>query len=196
MSREDWEKNPIHMVLQRANLWPFRNSDIRTVLDVACGLSLKSRFLNCPIVVGVDIHEPYLRAIDYQKPHVVIKHDVRFLGDIMIEDSFDVVYAIDILEHVTKKESEKLIEDCKRIAKKAVIIETPNGYVPQNIDIQGFNADKYQTHRCHWEVDQLRQRGFKCVVRQYKMQDIKRHTKIQVCPDIELIDGIFIKEKV
>lgn len=193
MPKEDWIKNPIHTILQRANLWPFGEKEINTVLDVACGLSLKSKFSGASIIVGVDIHEPYLKAIDCSIPYVVIKYDVRNIKDIFLDESFDVVYAIDILEHLEENDSKELLNQCKRIARKAVVIETPNGYIPQNIDIQGFNAHEFQTHRCFWNVDKLEVEGFSCVVRDYKMQDIKRHTDIDVPVDIELITAIYKK---
>ena len=123
----------------------------------------------------------------------MIKYDVRKLSDIFIENSFDIVYALDIIEHLLKSESEELMRQCKSMAKKAVVIETPNGYVPQNIDIQGFEGHEYQTHRSGWTVDELEGLGFQCVVRDYMMQDIKRHTEEVVDPHIQLIDGIYLK---
>ena len=191
MPKEDWKNNAIHKILEKNGLWPFKK--IETVLDVACGLSLKSKFLAPPVIVGVDVHEPYLRAIESDVPYAVIKYDVRKLQDIFIDNSYDIVYALDIIEHLTKDESLELLKTCKKIAKKAVVIETPNGYIPQNIDIQGFDADHWQTHRCGWEVNELEELGFKCVIRDYVMQDIKRHTEIKVDTKIQLIDGIYIK---
>lgn len=191
MPKEDWVKNPVHQILEKNNLW--LESVVETALDVACGLSLKSQYLKPSYIVGVDIHEPYLKAIDYSGPYTAIKYDVRNVGELFLDNSFDVVYALDIIEHLEKDESLHLIKECKRIAKQAVVIETPKGFVPQNIDIQGFDADHWQTHRCGWEVDELEELGFKCVTRPYKMVDVKRHTEIDVSCDIELINGIYIK---
>ena len=193
MPRDDWKRNPIHRILYDSGLWNYKECEVKTVLDVACGLSLKSQYLSPEIIVGVDVHEPYLRAIETEIPYAVIKCDVRNISDIFIPNSFDVVYALDIIEHLEKDESLELIKSCIDIAKKAVLVETPNGYVPQNIDIQGFDADHWQTHRCGWEVSELEELGFDCVVRDYTMQDIKRHTEFSVCPDIQLIDGVYKK---
>jgi hypothetical protein len=193
MPKEDWENNPIHKILYENGLWDYKKYKIRTVLDVACGLSLKSKYLSPEIIVGVDVHEPYLREIESNVPYAVVKCDVRNISDIFIPESFDVVYALDIIEHLEKDESLDLIQSCIKIAKQAVLIETPKGYVPQNIDIQGFDADHWQTHRCGWEVFELEDLGFECVVRDYIMQDIQRHTDISVFPEIQLIDGVFKK---
>lgn len=189
MPKEDWANNPVHEILRKNNLWPWKEVD--TVLDVACGLSLKSKFLGAKNIVGVDVHEPYLRAIECEVPYSVLKYDVRKINEIFIDKSFDIVYALDIIEHLEKDESLALIDQCKKIGKKAVVVETPNGYIPQNLDIQGFDAHHLQTHRCAWEVSELEKLGFKCVIRPYKMSDVKRHTEVKVRSEIELIDGIF-----
>lgn len=191
MSKEDWIANPVHKILQVSGLWPF--DKINTVLDVACGLSLKSRYLEPCYILGIDVHEPYLRAIDYDKPYGVIKYDVRNISNIILHDSFEVVYLLDIIEHLTELESISLIHCCKNICTKAVVIETPLGYIPQDLDIQGFGAHSLQTHRCGWNIEDLEPLGFKCIVRDYTMQDVRRHTTITVNPKIKLIDGIYIK---
>lgn len=195
MPKSDWSKNPIHKILEGAGLWDFKDGEITSVLDVACGLSLKSRFLTPlpKIIIGVDIYEPYLKNIKADVPYAVVKYDVRKLKDIFLPDSFDIVYAIDILEHLKRRESIDLIKQLKEIARKAVIIETPKGFIPQNIDIQGYGAHKYQTHRSGWNVNELESMGFKCTVRPYKMQNIKRHHKISVEPNVEVITGIYRK---
>ena len=193
MPKEDWENNPIHKILEGHSLWPFEDGDIKSVLDVACGLSLKSQYLGAPNIVGVDIYEPYLKAIETEVPYSVVKYDVRKLEDIFMENSFDVVYALDILEHLDKYESYNLIGVCKRIARKAVLVEMPRGYIPQNLDIQGFGAHEYQTHRCSWEPEDLERLGFICIIRPYEMQNVKRHTEHEVETSVELIDGIYLK---
>ena len=195
MPKDEWSQNPAHKILEKEGLWKFQDNEIESVLDVACGLSLKSKFLAPDVIVGVDIHEPYLRAIEADVPYSVVKYDVRNLRDIFLDDSFDVVYALDVIEHLYRDDSLVLMSDCAKIARKAVVIETPNGYIPQNLDIQGFEAHEFQTHRCGWTVEQLEELGFKCVVRPYKMQDVKRHTKIEVDLNVEVITAIYMKEK-
>ena len=102
MPKEEWKLNPMHKIL--GELWPYKDGEIETVLDVACGLSLKSKFLGAKHIVGVDIYEPYLRAIQCATPYSVVKYDVRKLSDIFLSESFDVVYALDIIEHLEKEE--------------------------------------------------------------------------------------------
>lgn len=190
MPKADWEKNTIEKILSDAGLWKFNKGEIISVLDVACGLSFKSKFIDAQIRVGVDIHEDYFTHIESEVPYVVIKHDVRKLNEIFVPNSFDVVIALDIIEHLEKEESLDMIKQCETIARKSVILETPEGYIPQNIDVQGHGGDEWQTHRCGWEVDELKKLGYLTTVRDYKMSDIKRHTDEEVETDIKLIDAI------
>jgi 2-polyprenyl-3-methyl-5-hydroxy-6-metoxy-1,4-benzoquinol methylase len=190
MSKEDWKKNTLPRLFAREKLWPWKKGEIVSVLDVACGLSLKSKYIPAQLRVGVDIHEPYFKHIEADVPYVVIKHDIRKLKDIFVPKSFDLVIALDIIEHIKKDEGFELMKQCEKIARKAVIFETPKGYVPQNIDIQGHGGDRWQTHRSGWDETDFTKRGYKVVVREYLMQSVRRHTKKDVDPNIELIDAI------
>lgn len=194
MPKEDWKENPVHKVLERNNLWPF--TSINSVLDVACGLSLKSKYLKPKLIVGVDIYPQYFKKIECNQPYAVIKYDVQHLLDIFQPRSFDVVYALDIIEHLKKQESLALIEQCKEIATKAVVVETPRGFIPQNIDILGCGGHEFQTHRCGWEIEELEALGFKCTTRSYTMANVKRHSEIEVDPQITFIDAIHFIENI
>lgn len=117
-------------------------------------------------------------------------HDVRKLDEVFVEKSYDLVLMLDIIEHLEKAESLALIETASRIAKVAVIVETPEGFVPQNIDIWGHGGDEWQTHRCGWEKAELEGLGFQIVRRPYRMSNVRRHTEVDVPVDVHLLDGI------
>lgn len=190
MPKEDWAQNTLDKIFLKHKLWPFKEGEIVSILDVACGLSLKSKFLTAQIRVGVDIYDKYFEHIESNVPYVVIKYDVRKLNEIFMPKSFDLVIALDIIEHLEKKESLAMIAQCEKIARKAVILETPKGYIPQNLDIQGHGGHTYQTHRCGWEIKELEDLGYSVIVRDYQMSKIKRHTDMEVDPSIQLMDAI------
>jgi SAM-dependent methyltransferase len=190
MSKQEWKENTVPKILTKAGLWNFKEGEIVSILDVACGLSFKSKFIDAKIRVGVDIHEPYFEHIEADVPFAVVKYDVRKLSDIFIPNSFDLVIALDIIEHLEKDEAISMIKQCEKIARKAVVLETPEGYVPQNMDILGHGGDEWQTHRCGWEVKELEDLGYSVAVRDYKMIDVQRHTEIDVNTDIRIIDAI------
>lgn len=190
MAKEEWKKNTVVSIFSEINLWPWKEGDIITILDVACGLSLKSKYIPAQIRVGVDIYEEYFKHIEADVPYVVIKYDVRKLNEIFMPKSFDLVIALDVIEHLEKEESLEMIRQCEKIAKLGVVLETPKGYIPQNLDIQGHGGHEWQTHRSGWEPEELEKLGYSVVVRDYKMQSVKRHTELEVEPDVEIMDAI------
>jgi len=188
MPKEDWQNNTVQKIFEREGLYPKQR--ISTVLDVACGLSLKSQYIDADVRVGVDIYRPYLKKIESSVPYATVLHDVRKLDEIFVDKSFDLVLMLDIIEHLEKHESLALIETASRIAKVAVIVETPEGFVPQNVDIWGHGGDEWQTHRCGWEKAELESLGFRVVRRPYTMSNVRRHTEVDVPVDVNLLDGI------
>lgn len=185
MSKLDWEQNNL------LKLFPDYDWDnVKTVLDVGCGVSFKSKYISANIHVGVDIYEEYFKHIEAPIPYVVIKYDIRKLKDIFMPKSFDLVIALDVIEHLNKEDAVSVIDQCEVIAKDAVILETPSGFVPQNIDILGYGGHKYQTHYSAWDQDELQILGYTTFLRDYTMQNVKRHTFVDVDPHIKLIDAI------
>lgn len=188
MPREDWVANTVERIFEAEGLYP--TGKVRSVLDVACGLSLKSQYITADIRVGVDIYRPYLEKIQADVPYATVLADCMDIGKLFLPKSYDLVLLLDIVEHLEKPQSLKLMEMAEEIARVAVIVETPKGYVPQNIDIWGHGGDEFQTHRCGWEPEELQARGYDCILRDYRMSSVKRHTEIEVAPDIQMIDAI------
>ena len=54
--------------------------------------------------------------------------DIRNLTDYFKRGQFDACIAIDVIEHLPKEEGLKLMEDMESIAKRKIIIFTPNGF--------------------------------------------------------------------
>ncbi len=188
MPKEDWALNNVQRIFEREGLYP--SGKIKTILDVGCGLSLKSQYVEAEVRVGVDIHRPFLERIETTVPYVVINEDVLSLDKLFLPRSFDLVLLLDIVEHLEKEDALRLLEMVEAIARVAVIVETPKGYVPQNIDIWGWGGDIYQTHRSDWHPEEFLQRGYHVFLREYRMSDVKRHTELEVDPNITLIDAI------
>lgn len=188
MPKEDWIKNNVQHIFEQKNLYPVNK--IRTVLDVGCGLSLKSQYIDAEFRVGIDIYFPYLKKIGSKVPYVAVNADALQIGNLFLPHSFDLVLLLDIIEHLQKDDSMRLLSLAEKIARVAVIIETPKGYIPQNIDILGFDGHTYQTHRSSWEPEEFIAQGYKVVLRNYTMSKIKRHTELEVDPNIVMIDAI------
>jgi hypothetical protein len=63
--------------------------------------------------------------------------------------------ALDLIEHVSKKEGNALIQDMERIASKKILIFTPNGFLRQ----QSHDGD-LQEHLSGWTADEMQSLGF------------------------------------
>ena len=188
MPKKDWIQNNIEALFKSKKLFP--KGKIKSILDLGCGLSLKSQYMSHEFIVGVDIFSKYLEKISTKKNVALIRYDLKKISNLFLPKSFDIVLILDVLEHLNKKDSFKLLSDAEKLAKKAVIIETPLGYIPQNIDIWKLGGDKYQTHRSSWHLEDFKKRGFKCFLRDYQMSNVKRHTKIKSDINVKLIDAI------
>jgi hypothetical protein len=73
--------------------------------------------------------------------------------------SYDCVLASDLIEHLTKKEGLRLIKLMEKIAKKKVIIFTPNGFLPQG---RLYN-NPWQLHKSGWNIKEMRNMGYNVI---------------------------------
>jgi len=203
MPQDDWSRNSIPVLFREAGLWPWpdggcpkrgcRRCRPDSVLDVACGLSLKSKFVEAEVRVGLDLHQPYLEAARKQNPDVSwtpIVGDATKLRDLFLPNSFDLVLLLDIVEHVEKERALDMIARAEEIARVAVVIETPRGLLPQNLDILGFGQHDLQTHRCGFEKDELESLGYDVLARDYKLAPVRRHTDGPIATECQLLDAI------
>jgi len=132
-----------------------------TILDLGCGsdssfASVSKNFHS----VGVDA---FLPAIEESKKKGI--HNEYFCMDIMDidkqfeKDSFDGVLLGDVIEHLDKEQGVMLLEKIENIAKKKIVIFTPNGFLHQGIHYQ----NPWQEHKSGWSADEMVGRGFKVI---------------------------------
>ena len=134
-------------------------ADSTSILDVGCGENSPIRYL--PTTgkqkIGIDVYAPALVAAQQRGYH----DEYRRVDALDIEKefgpkSFDCVFAFDLIEHLPKEDSSRLIETMERVARKAVIVNTPNGYVPWT----PTSGNPFQAHQCGWSVEEMRARGY------------------------------------
>jgi len=128
------------------------------ILDIGCGQYSPLRFVPSTYALGIDAYKPSLIKSKKNKVHDTYKHgDIRNIAQIVKPHSFDACVAIDLIEHLTKKEGLKLIADMSKIATKRIVIFTPNGFLPQH------DTNKLQEHRSGWSVQDMQGREFKVI---------------------------------
>ncbi|MEK7169201.1 MAG: class I SAM-dependent methyltransferase [Patescibacteria group bacterium] len=137
-------------------------SDCKSVLDLGCGDNSPIGFIDRKeYLVGVDgfkksvdksrklnIHDKYLH-----KNILEVKKDFK-------KNSFDAVIALDVIEHLEKKDGYKLLKLMEHLASKKVVLLTPNGFVNQTGEGNGL-----QEHLSGWSVSDFRKLGYKVLGR-------------------------------
>lgn len=136
------------------------NKDAQKILDVGAGHGLPMRLIKMRMkpkkVVAVDLFDPYIKeAREKRIFDEYIKKDIRKIS--FKKDSFDVVIALQVLEHLKKDEALKLLGKLERIAKKQVIIATPIGemYHP------AVDNNPLQLHKSSFVPEEFRKRGYR-----------------------------------
>jgi SAM-dependent methyltransferase len=131
-----------------------------SLLDVGCGSESKVKAFSSELSLslGVDISEEAVAASRTQgiHSHYAIL-DITRLEQHFPDRSFDCVLASDVIEHLTKKDGDRMIAAMERIARRRVIIFTPNGFLPQ----RPYGGNPFQEHVSGWTVDEMTGRGYR-----------------------------------
>jgi predicted TPR repeat methyltransferase len=135
--------------------------DCKTVLDVGCGSNSPLGSIKTNIYSeGVDSFSPSIKKSKLKKIHNKYhKLDVIKIGKKFKSNSFDCVIAMDLIEHLEKKDGLKLIKKMEKIAKKKVIIFTPNGFLPQG----KYDNNPWQIHKSGWTSKEMENKGYKVI---------------------------------
>lgn len=113
-----------------------------------------------PVVVGCDGHLPNVNLALASGAYERCLH-VRFPPLPFEPDSFDTVLLMEIIEHLPEPQALELIASAKRIARRKVIVSTPNYPClrPGHETITGFN--ELDAHLSYISRRRLRSLGFK-----------------------------------
>ncbi|MEM3737597.1 MAG: class I SAM-dependent methyltransferase [Candidatus Bathyarchaeia archaeon] len=147
------------------------------IVDVGCGINTALACLGAEgYKIGIDVYVPYIRKAKHLRLYEeYICADARYLP--LKAKSVDIVVSMEVIEHLTAKEGLHFLEDLDRIARKASIITTPNGYMPQSI----FDRNPHQEHRSGWVAADFHKYGYK-VVGCAGLKFI-RHTPLKIARD-------------
>lgn len=137
-----------------------------SILDIGCGLGVLLEYYHARVILGLEIHRPYLENRKFTSPHIIPIHaDAMDMKKLFMPKSMSTVTFFDSLEHFTKQDGVQLLQMAEEIAKYRVIIFTPRGFFPQsNFDFYGLNGEKYQGHYSGWEVEEFIDLGYEITV--------------------------------
>lgn len=149
---------PHRLINQGVNFLRDQGEPINSVLDIGIKDTIVTEKYNSlrdvKIKVGIDLEEKYLkRGVKLNKGWTLLKMDAKKITNHFIEDQFDVIILNDVIEHLTKKDGKKLLEDCKKIG-YYIMLFTPSGHLKQK------NIIKTQNHLSGWSEQELKDAGF------------------------------------
>jgi SAM-dependent methyltransferase len=132
----------------------------QSLLDVGCGFNSPVQLLKkrpSPMV-GVDAYAPVIeqsRARGLHDNYHVM--NVLAIAERFPPRSFDCVLACDLIEHLKDEDALELMLQMERLARKKVIIFTPNGFLPQGEEY----GNPLQRHLSGWTANQMAMRGYR-----------------------------------
>ena len=124
----------------------------KSVVELGAGFFDKLTYVHPSVKtkIGIEIWQPY---IDNAKYHDCIKvqGDIRYFDqlDIIKDTELDCVMMIDVLEHFDKITADGMLSIMKDHFNK-ILLMVPEGNHPQEEDVTGYGAHKYQMHRSTW----------------------------------------------
>ena len=119
-----------------------------TVLDCGCGIMQAMDDLKCKSILGCDIWPTYLSRIS--KLHPTVRITMSEL-DRFVDNSYDVVLCLDVLEHLDQELALKVLEEMKRICRKKAIVFTPRKFDSNMESVTNawdLGECPYQEHKC------------------------------------------------
>lgn len=137
-----------------------------SILDVGSGTGILLERYEATVVLGMDIHRPYLLHRKYKSPHIIPVHaDALHMDKLFLPDTFSAVTFIDSLEHFDMQDGKRLLGMAERIASNRVVVFTPRGYFPQDgVDHFSLKGEHYQKHRSGWEPEDFMELGYTVTV--------------------------------
>lgn len=138
-------------------------ADCESILELGCGSS--SPLLRIGLgqnTDAVDIFQPYIdmhnERHDYNRCSLANILEIDYTA---LYGKYDAVVICDVLEHLPKDKVKEigLFEAIEKVARKRVILFTPNSFVENEL----VDDDLYQAHVSAWWPEDYRRRGYKVI---------------------------------
>lgn len=128
----------------------------RSCLEIGCGPDSPARRIPFERYVGIDGHAPTVAEAKRRDP----AGDYRLaraegLRSMFSEGEFDCVIGLDLIEHLTKEDGLRLMDDMAFVARRRILLFTPNGFLPQ-----ASEDGDLQEHLSGWTAEEMQGLGF------------------------------------
>lgn len=155
MSSSPWRRRLYHRLFSADRVLERVVGDDTRVADIGCSTGTGSPLLDLHAhVTGVDIHLPSLRmAVASGRRRQAVNADITWLP--FAFEAFDVVVALDVVEHLDRADGKRLLAELTRIGARAVVL-TPSGFDPQPAEPD----QPWMEHRSGWSAHDLRAAGY------------------------------------
>lgn len=143
----------VHLI-NNLPLWFFVHR-AKTILDVGCGINSPINYFvtSEQHLDGLDKSPIDLEQSDKRRYRKLICGDIQ---DFQATETYDVITALDFIEHVTKEDGVKILDKMELMGRRVILV-TPNGFIPQ----VGTAQNPFQEHRSGWSADDLIKRGYR-----------------------------------
>ena len=112
-------------------------------------------------IEGIEAHREYLTPMhDFLYDKITIG-DARDVMRELSTDEFDLIWLGDVIEHLSLDDGRQLLEQCLRVANKAVAVCTPSRFTPQS----AVCGNAHERHLSFWARRDFSSVG-RCVVRE------------------------------
>jgi len=104
---------------------------------------------------GIEGYAGYLTPVHAWAYNEVRVGDALALLPLVADASYELVLAIDILEHFEKADGLAFLRHCRRIARRLALVSTPKDFIEQHVE-----ANPLEDHRSVWSQAELAAEGF------------------------------------
>jgi predicted TPR repeat methyltransferase len=144
---------------------------IITVIDLGCGDGRILEYCFAGKIpkldyTGVDLYDDYLDCAKRKNIYkTIIKQDLTKKKWKQIDSKkYDLVFCSQVIEHFDKKVGEQLLNKIEQLAKKRIVVATPNGFNhfdPFEKKAMNKYESNLQKHRSGWHISDFTKRGYK-----------------------------------
>lgn len=146
-------------------MWLLRVSigDPKTILDLGCGDGTLTAFLARDKkwkITGIEIYKKAIEGARKRNLYFkLIKGDLLKTLKKNKKTKYDVVFFSQVIEHVTRSQGEKILDEIEKLAKKRIVIGTPRGFMEQPHEF--LENSPYQVHKSGWSIEDFTSRGYR-----------------------------------